>query len=82
MNPLPVLAAGVLAMISAFFGVVMARVFWAEDLKHVEQLRASWARQEGFMQDSIESLQRTIEAKDKTIAIKNQTISVLKGETK
>lgn len=75
MHPLPVFAAVVLAMSNAFFGVVMSRMFWAEDLKHVQQLRQSWDRQKNSMESTIGSLERTIKAQ-------SATIEILKGETK
>lgn len=76
-------------MVAAMFGVIMARAFWAEDLKHAQELHQIWNRQEAAMASTIDSLQRTIKFKDetiaaydKTIAAQDKMISILKGEHK
>lgn len=53
--------AGFIAMSSALFGAVMARIFWADDLAHTQQLKEHWDRQETAMQSTIDSLTRQVE---------------------
>lgn len=64
-----VLAAGALAMVSAFFGICIARAVWADDLRHAENLRVSWDKQQASMEETIAAMGKTIEYKDETIAI-------------
>lgn len=57
-----VCAVAAVAMISAACGVLLARVFWAEDLHHTREMRKIWTQTET-------SLRSTINSQDKIIAI-------------
>lgn len=63
-------AAAVLVIVGAFFGVVMARVTWADEATHAAKLKASY-----------EEMQKTylsIHAKDQeTIAVMRRTIDIM-----
>lgn len=56
-----ILSAALLAIAGAFFGVCMARMLWAHDLKHTQDLRRIWDRTELAMRGTIELQQRQIE---------------------
>lgn len=53
-------AAAGLAMLSATFGVAMARLVWAEDLKHAQRIDEIRSRTEISLKNTIESLERQI----------------------
>lgn len=55
---LPLMLAGLLAFAGAAFGVVAARCFWAEDLRHAQELNMIWKRTEAHMQERIDILER------------------------
>lgn len=54
------LAAAVLAMAGAMFGVAMARLLWADDLKHAQRIDEIRRRTEVALKNTIESLERQI----------------------
>ncbi len=54
-------AAAALAMVSAFFGVVIARVTWAEDATHADKMTRSYKAIHEKDQETIATMQRTID---------------------
>lgn len=59
---LPVIfGAAALAMVGAFFGLCVARLMWADDLRHAQHLRQIWDESEKAMRETIEIQQRRIE---------------------
>lgn len=54
--------AALIAMGSSLFGVGVARMFWADDLRETKHLETYW-------KDENTSLKESISAQDKTIAI-------------
>ncbi len=61
--------AGAIALGSAIFGVGIARMFWADDLAHVQAIEAK-RKDTDLIKDQIEhSLRETIKALDGTIRI-------------
>jgi hypothetical protein len=54
-------SAAALAMCSAVFGVGIARVFWAEQLRHARSIDEIRSRTEGLLRSTIESLNRQVE---------------------
>lgn len=46
-------SAALLAMSGALFGTVMARLFWADDLRHVQELRVIWDKTKTHLESSI-----------------------------
>jgi len=60
-----------IAIASAFFGVVLARMVWADDLAETNSLKLGWDRIEKLQRGTIESQERTIENQQKTIEILN-----------
>jgi len=59
---LAVISAGLLAMAGALFGAIGARVFWAEDLHHAQQLRKIWNETEKALQETIAFQERELSA--------------------
>ena len=55
-----ILAAALLAMVSAGFGVAFARLVWAQDLKQAQQLRLIWDKTEKAMREHIEIQERML----------------------
>ena len=62
MSVLPFAAFGAagLAMIGAIFGVGMARLIWADDLKHAQKIDEIRSRTETALKGTIESLEQQI----------------------
>ncbi len=58
-------AAMVLVMASAFFGVVLARMVWADDLKHALRIDALRKQTEEHLRNTIESLERQLKLTQK-----------------
>lgn len=56
-----VLAASILAFSGAFFGVTIARLTWADDLKHAQRIDEIRTRTQGHMERQIEAQQQTID---------------------
>ena len=59
---LAILAAAFLAGISALFGAVAARVFWAEDLKQAKYIDHIRSETEQHLRDHIETLEAALRA--------------------
>lgn len=64
-----------IAMSSAIFGVLVARMVWADDLRHAQELKSSWDRQKqsyetiiGYKDQSIASHKKTINSLEQIIA--------------
>lgn len=53
--------AAVIAIASASFGVGIARIIWADDLKHAQHIDEIRSRTEAYQKSTIESLQRQID---------------------
>jgi hypothetical protein len=64
-----ILGAVLLAIGSSAFGVGIARMTWADDLRRSRELRAIWDKSEKAMRSTIDSQKRTIEIQVETIAI-------------
>lgn len=62
-------AAMVLAIAGAFFGVVIARIVWGDDLRHSLELKEYWDKSKTAMEGTIASQQRSIQAQEHTITI-------------
>jgi hypothetical protein len=56
-----ILGAALLAMAGASFGVVMARMIWADDLKQAQHIDEIRSRTQQHMERQIEAMQGTIE---------------------
>lgn len=57
---LAILSAALLACSGAIFGVIMARVIWADDLKHAQRIDEVRSRTENSLRGLISSQERTI----------------------
>lgn len=68
---LPALAAAAIAIASAMFGAGMARVIWADDLRHAMEIDEIRSQTEGYLQSQIKSLEETVEVQKKTIKLYN-----------
>lgn len=55
-----VLASALMAISGAIFGVILARVLWADDLKHAQRIDAIRSKVEVHLRDTIDSLERQI----------------------
>ena len=44
-----------LAMAGCFFGICIARLVWADDLRHTKELRKIWDRTETALRSTIKS---------------------------
>lgn len=53
-------AAAALAMVGAMFGVAMARLIWADDLKHAQRIDEIRSRTEVHLKDHIKALENQI----------------------
>ena len=53
-------AAAAIAMAGAVFGATIARVFWAEDLKHAQRIDAIRSQTEEHLRDQIKAMEKTI----------------------
>lgn len=67
------LSAAGLAMISAIFGVGMARLLWAQDLKFAQDIDTRRSKIEA-------SLRKIIESQKREILFQSQTIEILRKE--
>ena len=57
---LAIILAALLAIAGAAFGAIGARVFWAEDLHHAQQLRRIWNETEKVLRQEIELQEREL----------------------
>jgi hypothetical protein len=73
-----IFAAMALAGVSATFGAVGARLVWAHDLEHAQELRRIWDKTEKAMEERILAQDRTIVSKDSAISSLEQQIATLK----
>ena len=55
--------AAALSMVSAMFGVGMARMLWADDLKHAQSIDEIRSRTEASLRRTIDALQKQLEIK-------------------
>ncbi len=60
---LAILSAIILSVVSASFGAITARFFWAEDLEQANKLDAIRSQTEAHLRSQIESLKRRLELK-------------------
>lgn len=56
-------AAAGIAMVSACFGVGMARLLWADDLKHAQSIDEIRSRTESSLRQTIDALQQQLDTK-------------------
>lgn len=62
-----------IAMCSAIFGVGVARVLWADDLRHSKHIDEIRNKTEASLRKTIEHLEATISHKNRTIEILQRT---------
>jgi len=55
-----IFGAAFLAMVGAFFGLVMARLIWAEDLKQAQSIDVIRSKTEIALRSQIDSLERQL----------------------
>lgn len=71
MKPRSVMSAAILSYIgavliaanSALFGVGMARLIWADDLKHAQRIDKIRSKTEDYLRNQIESMQRQLDSR-------------------
>lgn len=54
-------AAALLSMVSALFGIALARLIWAEDLKFTLELKENWDATQRAYEGTIEAQRKQIE---------------------
>lgn len=57
---LPILSSMLLVAGGAFFGIIAARVLWAEDLQHAQRIDEIRSRTQKALEGTIESLRKQI----------------------
>lgn len=71
---LAIFSAALLAMVGAIFGVCIARLVWADDLRATKALKVHWDGSQYAMEKTIAALHSTINSQDQIIAIQKRRL--------
>lgn len=67
-------SAALLAITGALFGVCIARLLWADDLRFTQSLKTNWDGSRKAMEGTIAALQKTVDLQRQTIELQKRRL--------